>query len=182
MLILGLAAAGARAEQALQDLRIGLEGDRVVVSLGYSDPRAGEVLAALEDGLASEIQFHLRLVRRQRVPFAFLGDRLVSELRLVRTARYDRFQRQYRIQSPAEAETRHEEARGFLEAFFALGPLPLGELAAGEAGQYYVQSRVRLSPVKIVFPLKLITLFYPQASSPWLRGELRPQGPEVLPR
>jgi len=26
--------------------------------------------------------------------------------------------------------------------------------------------------VKIVFPLKLITLFYPQASSPWLRGEL----------
>ena len=172
MLILGLAAAGARAEQALQDLRIVLEGDRVVVSLSYSDPRAGEVLAALEDGLASEIQFQLRLVRRQRVPFAFLGDRLVSELRLVRTARYDRFQRQYRIQSPAEAETRHEEARGFLEAFFALGPLPLGELEAGEAGQYYVQSRVRLSPVKIVFPLKLIALFCPQASSPWMRGEL----------
>jgi len=32
VLILGLAAAGARAEQALQDLRIGLEGDLVVVS------------------------------------------------------------------------------------------------------------------------------------------------------
>jgi hypothetical protein len=140
------------------------------------------VLAALQDGLASEIQFQLRLFRRQRVPFGFLGDRLVAELRLVRTARYDRFQRQYRIQSPAEAESLHAEARGFLEAFFALGPLPLGQLAAGEAGQHYVQSRVRLSPVKIVFPLKLITLFYPQAYSPWLRGELRPQGPEVLPR
>ena len=155
-----------------QDLRVGLEDRQVVVSLGYSDARGQEVLARLGEGLEAEILFHLRLYRRQGGPFAFLGDRLASELRLVRTARYDRFQRQYRIQSPAEAETRHEDARGFLEAFFALGPLPLGELAAGEAGQYYVQSRVRLSPVKIVFPLKLITLFYPQAPGPWLREEL----------
>ena len=76
----GMAAAGAQAEQ---DLRVGLQGGRVLVSLGYSDPRSGQVLAALEDGLASEIQFQLRLYRRQRGPFAFLGDRLASELRLV---------------------------------------------------------------------------------------------------
>ena len=145
-----------------------------MVSLDYSDPREGEVLAALADGLAAEIQFQLRLYRRQRGPFAFLGDRLASELRLVRTARYDRFQRQYRLQSPGEgeAEARFEEAGGFLKAFFALGPLALGELPAGDTAEYYVQSRVRLTPVKIVYPLKLITLFYPQASSPWLRREL----------
>jgi hypothetical protein len=144
----------------------------VIAILGYSDPRAGEVLAALEDGLAAEIQFQLRLYRRQRGPFAFLGDRLASELRLVRTARYDRFERRYSLQSPGEAEARFEEAGGFLKAFFALGPLALGELPAGDTAEYYVQSRVRLTPVKIVYPLKLITLFYPQASSPWLRKEL----------
>ena len=45
------------------------------------------IVTKKEDGLASEIQFQLRLFRRQRVPFGFLGDRLVAELRLVRTAR-----------------------------------------------------------------------------------------------
>jgi len=164
-----MAAAGAQAEQ---DLRVGLQGGRVLVSLGYSDPRSGQVLAALEDGLASEIQFQLRLYRRQRGPFAFLGDRLASELRLVRTARYDRFERRYRILSPGAPEARFADARSFLEAFFALGPLALGAIPAGDAARYYVQSRVRLAPVKIVPPLKLITLFYPQTSSPWLRKEL----------
>jgi hypothetical protein len=144
----------------------------VVVSLGYSDPRAPEVLAALGEGLASEIQFQLRLYRRQRGPFAFLGDRLASELRLVRTARYDRFERQYCFQGPGGAEARYAEAGLFLEAFFALGPLALGVLPPGQSAAYYVQSRVRLAPVKMVPPLRLITLFFPQASSPWLRKEL----------
>jgi hypothetical protein len=160
----------ATAEQARQDLRVGLEEGRVVVRLAYADPRAEEVLAALDEGLAAEIQFQLRLYRRQRGPFAFLGDHLLSELRLVRIARYDRFERRYCIQSPGAAEARFEDARGFLQAFFAAGPLVLGAPPVG-AG-YYVQSRVRLAPVKIVPPLKLITLFYPQASSPWLRVEL----------
>ena len=124
---------GARGEQ---DLRVGLEKGRVMVSLAYSDPRAGEVLAALEEGLAAEIQFQLRLYRRQRWPFAFLGDRLVSELRLVRTARYDRFERRYRLESPGAAEARFTDSGGFLEDFFRLGPLALGTLAA--AGRFGV--------------------------------------------
>ncbi len=168
-----LALPPAAAAQARQDLQVGLEEGRVMVRLAYADPRAGEVLAALEEGLAAEIQFQLRLYRRQRRPFAFLGDHLVAELRLVRTARYDRFERRYCIQSPGAAEIRFEDAPGFLREFFALGPLALGSPPPGEEAGYYVQSRVRLAPVKIVPPLKLITLFYPQASSPWLRRELR---------
>ena len=161
-----------RAAQAQQDLQVGLQEGRVVVSLAYTDPRAEQVLAALAEGLAAQIQFQLRLYRRQRRPFAFLGDRLVAELRLERTAHYDRFERRYCIQSPGAAEARFEQARDFLEEFFTLGPLALGAPPEGEASGYYVQSRVRLDPVKIVPPLKLITLFYPQASSPWLRKEL----------
>jgi hypothetical protein len=143
-----------------------------MVQLAYTDSRAAEVLTALEEGLAAEIQFQLQLYRRQRRPFAFLGDHLLAELRLARTARYDRFERRYCILSPGAAEARFEVAADFLREFFALGPLALGSPPLGEASGYYVQSRVRLSPVKIVPPLKLITLFYPQASSPWLRKEL----------
>jgi hypothetical protein len=177
-----LAILPACAARAQQDLRISLEGARVVVSLAYSDPRAGEVLASLGDGLAAEIQFQLRLYRRQRGFFAFLGDRLAAEQRLVLTARYDRFEECYRVQGSGSVEARFAEARDFLDSFFSLGPLVLGELSAGGFSEYYVQSRVRLTPVKIVQPLRLITLFYPQQSSPWLRKELRPSGPEVLPR
>jgi hypothetical protein len=159
------------AQPARQDLRVSWEGGRAVVSLAYSDPRAGEVLAALEEGLAAEIQFQLRLYRQRR-PLAFLGDRLVAELRLLRTARYDRFERRYRILSPGAPEARFEEPQAFLRAFFSLGPLPLGGPLAGRGAAYYVQSRARLAPVKLVPPLKLITLFFPQAASPWLRVEL----------
>ena len=159
---------------AEQDLRVALEGGRVQAAVRFSDPRSEEVLAALGEGLAAEIQFQLRLYRRQRGPFAFLGDRLAVERRLVRTARYDRFEEQYLIQMPGAAEARFAEARSFLEAFCRLGPLELGELSAGDPSEYYVQSRVRLTPVKFVFPLKLITLFFLKTSfvTPWLREGL----------
>jgi len=170
--LLALPAGAAAGEQARQDLRLLLEGGRVVVRLVYSDPRAGEVLEALADGLAAEIQFQLRLYRRQHGPLSFLGDRLASELRLVRTARYDRFESSWAIQGPGAGEQRFAEPRAFLRAFFSLGPLALGELAEADSAEYYVQSRVRLAPVKMVPPLQLITLFYPPASSPWLRREL----------
>jgi len=144
----------------------------VLASFSYRDPPAGEVVAALQEGLASEIQFQLRLYRRQQGPFAFLGDRLLAERRLVRTARFDRFEKLYRVQESGAAEARFPEASSFLDAFCSLDSLSLGPLPPG-AGECYVLARARLTPVKLVFPLGLINLFFPQTFlTSWLREEL----------
>jgi hypothetical protein len=166
-----LPAARAAAEQ---DLQVKVQQGWVLASFRYRDPPGGEVVTALQEGLASEIQFQLRLYRRQRGLFGFLGDRLLAERRLVRTARFDRFERQYRIQESGAAETRFTQPSSFLQAFCSLSSLSLGPLPQGEAAGCYVLGRARLTPVKIVFPLGLITLFYPQTSflTPWQRQEL----------
>jgi len=146
----------------------------VLASFRYGDPPAAEVVQALDEGLAAEIQFQLRLYRRQRGVFAFLGDRLLAERRLVRTARFDRFERLYRVQESGAVEVRFPEVASFLEAFCSLDFLSLGPLPPGGAGECYVQARARLTPVKLVFPLGLINLFFPQTTflTSWLRVEL----------
>lgn len=163
-------------EPAQATLRAELAGSKVSVSLDYRDPRREEVLKALADGLTAEIQFQLRLYRRQTGFLHFLGDRLVIERRLYQTARYDSFEGRYRIRRQDREVGAYSEAGEALEAFCSLSDFILADLAPLEAGEYYVAARARLTPVKMVAPLNIITLFLPRMafSSPWLEGGLAP--------
>jgi hypothetical protein len=157
-------------------LRVALAGSKVSVSLDYRDPRRQEVLKALAEGLTAEIQFQLRLYRRQPGFMRFLGDRMIVERRLVQTARYDSFEGRYRIRRLDREVGAYGEAGEALAAFCSLTDFILTDLAGLEAGQYYVAARARLTPVKLVAPLNIITLFLPRLaiSSPWLEGGLAP--------
>jgi hypothetical protein len=163
-------------EPAAATLRVALDGSRVSVSLDYRDPRREEVLKALEEGLTAEIQFQLRLYRRQTGFFRFLGDRIIVERRISQTARYDAFEGRYLIRRQDREAGAFGEAGQALEAFCALSDYVLADLAGQEAGQYYVAARARLTPVKMVAPLNIITMFLPRMafSSPWLEGGLQP--------
>lgn len=146
------------------------------VSLDYRDPRRGEVLKALEEGLTAEIQFQLRLYRRQPGLLRFLGDRLVVERRVLQTARFDSFEGRYRIRRQDRELGAYSEPGEALEAFCSLSDFPLADLSEAGPGQYYIAARARLTPVKMVAPLNIITLFLPRLafSSPWLEGGLPP--------
>jgi hypothetical protein len=163
-------------EPALATLRVWLVGSQVGVSLDYRDPRREQVLKALEEGLTAEIQFQLRLYRRQHGLLRFLGDRLVVERRVLQTARYDSFEGRYRIRRQDRELGAYSEPGEALEAFCSLSDFPLMDMSEAEPGQYYIAARARLTPVKMVAPLNIISLFLPRLafSSPWLEGGLPP--------
>ena len=170
------AARRATCEPVAAILRVELAGSKVSVSLDYRDPRRQEVLTALAEGLTAEIQFQLRLYRRQPGFLRFLGDRLVVERRISQTARYDSFEGRYRIRRQDRELAAYSEPGEALEAFCSLSDFPLADLSREEPGEYYVAGRARLTPVKMVAPLSLITLFLPRLafSSPWLEGGVLP--------
>ena len=161
---------------ALATLRVVVVDSQVGVSLDYRDPRREQVLKALEEGLTAEIQFQLRLYRRQPGLLRFLGDRLIVERRIAQTARYDSFEGRYRIRRQDRELAAYSEPGEALEAFCSLSDFPLADLSKEEPGEYYVAVRARLTPVKMVAPLSLITLFLPRLafSSPWLEGGVLP--------
>jgi len=131
------------------------------------------------EGLRAEIVFQLRLYRRNRGIFAFLGDRLLSERRVYQIASFDFYENRYEIQRDDRVAGEYSAEAEFLDAFFFLPETELGEIEAGgglDAADYYLLARVRMMPVKIIAPLNIITLFSTETvfTTPWVEAELKP--------
>ena len=128
------------------------------------------------EGLRAETVFQLRLYRRNRGIFAFLGDRLLSERRVYQIASFDFYENRYKIQRDDRVAGEYSAEAEFLDAFFSLPDTELGEIEAGNGEDYYLLARVRMMPVKIIAPLNIITLFSTETifTTPWVEAELKP--------
>ena len=135
-----------------------------------------DVLFSLWEGLRAEIAFQLRLYRRNSGPFAFLGDRLLTERRVYQIASFDFYENRYKIQRDERSTGEYVGEAEFLEAFFSLPETELGEIETEESDDYYLLVRVRMMPVKIIAPLNIITLFSTDTvfTTPWVEAELNP--------
>jgi hypothetical protein len=162
------------AQRAL--LQATVRGRRVYGSMEYVDSRGREVLQSLREGLRSEITFQLRLYRRNRGLFSFLGDHLLIEKRVYQVAAFDVFENRYSIQREGRTVGEFEEQSRFLDSFFLLPEIEMGEIEAGQASEYYLLARVRMMPVKIIAPLNIVTLFSPGTAftTPWIEARLEP--------
>jgi hypothetical protein len=99
------------------------------------------------------------LYRRQKGFLGWLGDRPVVNLRQSRVASFDPFTNRYVIEEDGRAAEAFGDQGEFLRRFFVLADHPVGEIEEGDPGAYYVLARVRLSPVRIIGPLSIVTLF-----------------------
>jgi hypothetical protein len=156
-------------------LRVRTEGTQVLASVTLAPPPGSTVLATLQEGLKSEIQFELRLYRRQGGLLAWLGDRPVASIRISQVASYDPFTAQYVIRREGRVVGSFRDADAFLRRFASLRELPLGQVEPEDRGQYYALARVRLSPVRIVPPLNIITLFSSvySVTTDWVESAIR---------
>jgi hypothetical protein len=146
----------------------------VRVSLSFDSPQAGEVLASLREGLKSQVTYQLRLYRRQKGLLSFLGDHLLLERRLTRTASLDLFGNRYHLfDETGQRGFVGQEA--FLEDFFSLRDFPLGQLPAGQRSECYVLARGRLEPARIGAPLDIVRLITPltSLSSRWVEAAIQ---------
>ncbi|MBN1836011.1 MAG: DUF4390 domain-containing protein [Spirochaetales bacterium] len=149
-------------------------GGRILATVALSDAPVERVLAALEDGLKSEIVFDLRLFRRQKGFLAWLGDRPLVNVRLSRLAWFDPFTQRYLIKQQDGPQIPFRDEREFLESFLVLAEYPVGRIGPGDPETYYLLSRVRLSPVRIIGPLNIVSLFSSesQITTEWAELEL----------
>jgi hypothetical protein len=182
LVFLVLASTALSAQEARLDAV--LRGPKVYAALEYLDSHSAErgvsasqdVLTSLWDGLRAEIAFQLRLYRRNRGLFAFLGDRLLTERRVYQIASFDFYENRYKIQRGGRIAGEYSGEAEFLAAFFSLPEIELGEIELGEEQDYYLLARVRMMPVKIIAPLNIITLFSTDTVfiTSWVEAELNP--------
>jgi hypothetical protein len=152
-----------------------LRGQTVRATVEFITDRSEEVLASLWDGLKAEIIFEVRLYKRSREVFSFLGDRPLAEIKITQTANFDFYENRYKILRDGDKLGEYAAEAEFLRAFFLLDDCMLGEVQAVDREDYYVVARARMMPVKIITPLNIITLFSSDTTirSPWVEAEIR---------
>lgn len=141
------------------DLSVRSEDHTLFASVDLRSPPVKSVLAAVHEGLKSEIVFELRLYRRQTGLMEWLGDRPVAAWRESRIAAFDLFTNRYVIREEGRTVVSFSEQRDFLYHFFALRDCVVGRIEPEDPGRYYLLARVRVSPVRIVAPLNIVALF-----------------------
>ncbi len=144
-------------EQSLLEAEV--RGSRVLASARLDGASAESLLAAVREGLTSEIVFQLRLYRRQRGFGSLFGDRLIREKTVVRLGAMNAFDRRFTIRGDTGLALECREEQAFVRQFFELDGCDLGELSGEDPGRLYVLARIRYSPVRLVPPLNIITLF-----------------------
>ena len=152
-----LAAQVAGAQEAALSVRT--DEHTVVASVALRGAPVERVLVALHDGLKSEIVFDLRLYRRQRGFLAWLGDRPLASLRVSRVVSFDPYTSRYVVHQEERPAASFTGQADFVRYYFALSEVSLGEVELDEPGRFYVLARVRLSPVRLIGPLNIVTLF-----------------------
>jgi hypothetical protein len=140
-----------------------------------SSAQRRETLDALARGLRAEIMFHIRVYVPSPGPMGFLGDRLLSESTISRTARWDPFSERFVMTEAADGEEQESVSKAdgqeLLDAFFVMErsvALP-DSLRPGEAP--YLTGRYRYNPVKLDGILTLVGLWgdLRRRTSPWSR-------------
>lgn len=156
-------------------LEASLRGQRVYGAVEYVGSHSQEVLASLWDGLKAEITFQVRLYRQNRGLFSFIGDRLLVERRVSQVAYFDFYENRYKIQRNGEPLGEYSAESEFLDSFFSLASVELGEIEPSDAQNHYLLGRVRMMPVKIIAPLNIITLFSSGTAftTPWIEAKLK---------
>jgi hypothetical protein len=143
----------AEAEQTLLTARP--SGTTLLATARLDGNAADSLLAAVREGLTSEIVFQFRLYQTQHGLRGLFGGRLLLERKITRLARMDIFDGKYIIRSDPGEMVRYRDEEAFIRQFFQAADVDLGIRPDG----CVVLARIRYSPVRLVAPLAIISLF-----------------------
>ncbi len=134
-----------------------------------------EILAALAQGMRSEVAFRVQLYRESSGFWSIFGDRLVEEYETLHLAYFDPFTRSYIIAVRGDftgSPHSYEDPEEFLAAFLSLRSTRLA-LPGGREG-YRLRGRSIIEPVRVAPPLGLMGIFSPSEryTTPWVSAEL----------
>ena len=157
---------------------------RVIVSAALSGVESEQIYSTfrkglLEEGLKTEISYQFRLYRRDKSFFSFLGDKVIAEKKIIKTAYLDIYERVFIIEVNEEKKVLLYE-EDFLRSFFKAEDVQIGRLSSRESKEHYVLARISFSPVRLVPPLNMISLLYKKTAvvTRWTEAEIKILAPK----
>lgn len=157
---------------------------KVIVSAALSGIESEQIYSTfrkglLEEGLKTEISYQFRLYRRNKGFFSFLGDKVITEKKIIKTAYLDIYERVFIIEVNEEKEVLLYE-EDFLRSFFKAEDVRIGGVSSGESREHYVLARISFSPVRLVPPLNMISLLYKKTAvvTGWTEAEIKVPAPK----
>ncbi len=170
--LLLLSAAGLGA----QSLSLTVARDSLLVSAGivFGWERQDELLATLGEGLESRITFTLRAFEKTPGFFAFLGDRLLAERTIARSAFFNFLDGTYVVEEDAGARATYTDLGALLKGFFTVENAALARLRPEHLSPWYVVARAQFEPVRLMPPLSIVSLAGAAAThtTAWVRKEM----------
>jgi hypothetical protein len=145
------------------------------VTAVFSWDRQAELLATLRDGLESRITFSFRAFERGTGLLAILGDRLLGERTLTRSAYFDILDATYIVEEDGGARSASSDLDALVAGFFTADRVSVpAPVQAGRAAACYVAARVHFEPVRLMPPLTIVSLAGAAVShtTPWVRAEV----------
>jgi hypothetical protein len=139
------------------------------------------IASSLKDGMRADLEVVIRLFERTDGIAGLLGDRLIAEHHVTKTAYYDPFSRAYVVETSGTARSADDPRRLPVERGVDAA---VGELltVTGVSGpdapdpgvddeDHYVVARVLLRPLKLVERLRIISFLLPSYTvrSAWTR-------------
>jgi hypothetical protein len=144
--------------------------DRIEIGFVLTGIDEERLLGGLQDGLAAGVKFQFRIYTQAAGILRLLGDRLVSETSVVRTASMDFLEHRYILVGEEGSTESFQGAEEFLSRFLSVSPFVV---PAAYEDATYVMARARLDYVKLEPPLNLVALFQRTAvTTDWWRVEL----------
>jgi len=161
---------------ACQDLELSVRRDGPLVRAAavFRWDREEELLSTLREGLESRITFTLRAFERSAGLLSLLGDRLLAEKTVARSAYFNFLDGTYIVEESDGARAAYTDLAALLTGFFSARGVALPVPRQARRGPCYVSARVLFEPVRLSAPLSIVSLAGAAVShtSAWVRAEI----------
>ncbi|MFW5718326.1 MAG: hypothetical protein ACOC0E_12875 [Spirochaetota bacterium] len=160
--------------QVDHSLAIGTTADHLAVSIDVSGADASVLLANINDGLTSRVEYIIRVLEARDGLLAVLGSRMLREFRVIYETRYDPFRRRYTVTTQDGGFYTFHDSDRLLDFFFSLPGyrVPWTALEPGrvrDERDLLVETRVVYDPIVFAPGLSVLSVLMSDArrQSPW---------------
>ena len=172
LLVFLLCAAGLGGQEI--SLTVTRDGLLVSARIVFRWDKQDELFSTLREGLESRISFTVRAFERKTGLLAVLGDRLLVERTIARSAFFNFLDGTYVVEDEAGGRVIYSDLEALLKGFFTVETAALVRLRPERLAPCYVMARAQFEPVRLMPPLTIVSLAGAAATSstPWVGAEM----------
>ena len=144
----------------------------LVCSVSADDVKGRNILRSMEIGHRAEIEYRIKIYRKDRRMFSMFGDSLVRDLSCSYIGKKDLINGQFHIVNEKNGKIVYNTEKEFLDNFYILNNLEI-DLSDEKPGDYYILGKINLKVIKLVPPFNLFSFIIPGIveSTDWIKAD-----------